>query len=133
MVLGDAGIATAPDALTARFLREALADRPVRCAVAEERWSGEPGVVDVLGPAALAYLDEKDFRPAMAAADIERMLPGHPDLGALLAGVSEGEAAESGIDDVTSSVFRDSGRWAGGGSGWLPPVAKLGRSPGCAD
>ncbi|MFI7425810.1 hypothetical protein ACIBPB_02360 [Micromonospora sp. NPDC049836] len=37
-------------------------------AVEAERWSGERGVVDVLGPASLAYLDESEFRPASGTA-----------------------------------------------------------------
>ncbi|MEU8262497.1 GNAT family N-acetyltransferase [Micromonospora sp. NPDC048999] len=129
VVLGDAGIATAPDAATARFLREALAGRPARSAVHAERWSGAPGVADVLGPAALAYLDEKEFKPATAVADVEWLRPGHPDIGELLAGVSEEEAAESGIDDVTSSVFviREGGRLvaAAGYRRWPSSVAHL--------
>ncbi|MEV4541236.1 hypothetical protein [Micromonospora echinaurantiaca] len=64
VVLGDAGLATAPDAATARFLRDSLAGRPARAAVGAQRWHGVPGIRDVLGPATLAYLDEPEFRPA---------------------------------------------------------------------
>ncbi|WP_406601223.1 GNAT family N-acetyltransferase [Micromonospora yasonensis] len=105
VVLGSSGIATAPDVATARFLRGSLTGRPLRSAVEAERWSGERGVVDALGPASLAYLDEQEFRPAKGAADVAQLPPGHPDLIRLVADVSEDDAAESGIDEITSPVF----------------------------
>ncbi|MFF4893902.1 GNAT family N-acetyltransferase [Micromonospora chersina] len=129
VVLGSSGIATAPDAAAARFLRESLTERPLRSAVVAERWSGEHGVVDVLGPASLAYLDEQEFRPATGAADIAQLPPGHPDLDRLVADVSEDDVAESGIDEITSPVFvvRDRARVAAaaGYRQWPRSVAHL--------
>ncbi len=129
VVLGSSGIATAPDTATARFLCESLTGRPLRSAVEAERWSGEHGVVDVLGPASLAYLDEQEFRPATGAADIAQLPPGHPDLNGLVADVSEDDAAESGIGEITSPVFvvRDRARVAAaaGFRQWPRSVAHL--------
>jgi GNAT acetyltransferase len=105
VLLGQCGIATAPDAATARFLRESLTGRPLRSVVEAERWSGEYGVSEVLGPASLAYLDEQEFRPASGIADVARVRPGRPDLAGLLADVSEDDVAESGIAEITSPVF----------------------------
>lgn len=129
VVLGRAGIATGPDAPAARLLRESLAGGPPRSAVEAERWSGRPGVVDVLGPASLAYLDEREFRPATRGADVARLPPGHPDLGRLIADVAADDVAESGIDDITSPVFvvRDAGQVAAaaGYRHWPGSVAHL--------
>jgi RimJ/RimL family protein N-acetyltransferase len=129
VVLGNSGIASAPDAATARFLRESLTGRPLRSAVQAERWSGADGVVDVLGPASLAYLDEQEFRPATMAADIAQLAPGHPELDSLIADVSDDDVAESGIDEITSPVFvvRDRARVvaAAGYRQWPCSVAHL--------
>ncbi|KKJ99890.1 GNAT family N-acetyltransferase [Micromonospora sp. HK10] len=143
VVVGGSGIATAPDAATARFLRGSLAGGPPRAAVEPERWSGRPGVVDMLGPASLAYLDEREFRPATRGADVARLPPGHPDLDrtgwcrptrrpsprCLVADVAADDVAESGIDDITSPVFvvRDGGQVAAaaGYRQWPGSVAHL--------
>lgn len=129
VVVGGSGIATAPDAATARFLRGSLAGGPPRAAVEAERWSGRPGVVDMLGPASLAYLDQREFRPATRGADVARLPPGHPDLDRLVADVAADDVAESGIDDITSPVFvvRDGGQVAAaaGYRQWPGSVAHL--------
>jgi hypothetical protein len=129
VVLAKSGIATAPDEATARFLRESLTGRPLRSIVEAERWSGEYAVLDVLGPASLAYLDEQEFRPATRIADIAQVPPGHPDLCGLVADVSEDDVAESGIDEITSPVFvvRDGARVvaAAGYRHWPRSVAHL--------
>ncbi|MDO3701781.1 GNAT family N-acetyltransferase [Micromonospora sp. C28SCA-DRY-2] len=130
VVLGDAGLATAPDAATARFLRDSLAARSARSAVAAQRWRGIPGIRDVLGPATLAYLDEPEFQPATGMVDVAPLPPGHPDLAAFLAAVAADEAAESGLRDVTSPVFvvREGSRVvaAAGYRRWPGSVAHLG-------
>ncbi|WDQ02780.1 GNAT family N-acetyltransferase [Micromonospora chalcea] len=129
VVLGGSGIATAPDAAAARFLRESLTGRPLRSAVEDGRWDGERGVVDVLGPASLAYLDEREFRPEPATAEVARLSPGHPDLDRLVADVSADDLAESGIGEITSPVFvvRDGVRVvaAAGYDNWPDAVAHL--------
>ncbi|MDO3683436.1 GNAT family N-acetyltransferase [Micromonospora sp. C28ISP2-4] len=129
VVLGSSGIASAPDVATARFLRESIIGRPLRSAVEAGRWSAEYGVVDVLGPASLAYLDEQEFRPVAGVVDMARLPPGHPELDRLVADVSEDDVAESGIDEITSPVFvvRDRGRVAAaaGYRHWPHSVAHL--------
>nr|WP_264567112.1 hypothetical protein [Micromonospora purpureochromogenes] len=129
VVLGSSGIATAPDAATARFLVESLAGRPLRSAVEDGRWDGVHAVADVLGPASLAYLDEREFRPATASAEVARLSPGHPDLDRLAADVSADDLGESGIREITSPVFvvRDGVRVvaAAGYHNWPRAVAHL--------
>lgn len=129
VVLGDAGIATAPDRASARFLRASLTGGPVRAAVAADRWRGVAGVLDVLGPAALAYLDEREFRPVPGATGTAVLPAGHPDLHGLLSEVPEDEAAESGIDEITSPVFvvreHDRVAAAAGYRRWPSSVAHL--------
>ncbi|MEU8073454.1 GNAT family N-acetyltransferase [Micromonospora sp. NPDC049151] len=105
VVLGSSGLATAPDVATARFLLGSLTGEPLWSAVEAERWSDGRGVLDVLGPASLAYLDEREFQPATGDADVARLPPGHPDLDRLTADVSEDDVAESGLDEITSPVF----------------------------
>ncbi|GGM21594.1 GNAT family N-acetyltransferase [Micromonospora yangpuensis] len=129
VVLESSGLATAPDAVTARFLRESLAGRPLRSAVGAGRWSGEPGVVDVLGPASLAYLDEQEFRPAAEAPGVVHLPPGHLDLARLVAEVSGEDMAESGIGEISSPAFvvRDRARVvaAAGYREWPGAVAHI--------
>ncbi|TDB79478.1 GNAT family N-acetyltransferase [Micromonospora sp. KC721] len=104
VVLGHAGIATAPNAAAADILRRSLSGLPTGTALQVERWRGEPHVLDALGPAALAYLDEQEFQP-WAGADVDVLPPGHPNLARFVATVGQDEAEESGIDEITSSVF----------------------------
>jgi RimJ/RimL family protein N-acetyltransferase len=62
-------------------------------------------VVEVLGPATLAYLDGRDHRPAGATAAVEEIAGNHADLAAFLASVPTDEAAESGLAGISSSAF----------------------------
>lgn len=111
--IGDAAVATAPDARAAGALRVAvrelayadLAD-PVLLGGALSGTAAP--VLDVLGPATLSYLDRDDFLPALpeeAGAAVEPAAPDDPALTALLAGAGQGEADESGLDEITSPAF----------------------------
>lgn len=114
--IGDAAVVTAPDRRTADALRgaaralscEELAD-PVRLGGA---LSGTAPVLDVLGPAALCYLDggRDAFVPALPRAEgsglrVERAASDAPALSALLAAAGKDDAAESGLDGITSPAF----------------------------
>ena len=125
VVVGDAGIATAPDEDAARALRRALRTLPAPAATDITRVRAALPVSDVLGPASLAYLDERDLRPPAAIA-VQRTTGGVPDL---LAGVPEAEAGESGLAEISSDGFvvRDGDRTvaAAGYHHWLDTTAHL--------
>ncbi|MEV0617143.1 GNAT family N-acetyltransferase [Nonomuraea sp. NPDC050404] len=91
--LGGGTLVTVPEAGLAGRFTEPMPDLAALARDARE----------ALGPAVLAYLDEADFVPAHAGA--ESLPPGHGDVMALLAGVSEADARECGLDEVTSSVY----------------------------
>ncbi|MFD9867581.1 GNAT family N-acetyltransferase [Streptomyces niveus] len=131
--IGDAAVVTAPDTRGAEALGAAvrklmpaeLVD-PVRLGKALSG-TGAP-VLDVLGPATLSYVDRDAFVPALpeeAGATVERAAPGDPALTALLAGAGQGDADESGLDEITSPAFllreaagaRTAGEGAGAGAG----------------
>lgn len=112
--IGDAAVVTAPDARSAEALREAarqlsyeeLTD-PVRLGMA---LSGTAPVLDVLGPAALCYLDgagDDAFVPAPVPAPgtVEEAAADGAVLKALLAAVGKDDADESGLDEITSPAF----------------------------
>ncbi|MDG4798807.1 GNAT family N-acetyltransferase [Micromonospora sp. WMMD1082] len=106
VVLGDAGIATVPHPGVARYLHGSLSGRPASEAVDAGRWRDRPEIQGVLGPAALAYLDERNFERVPDSSGTPEVLPpGHPDLGRLLGRVGADEAGESGIEEATSPVF----------------------------
>lgn len=106
--LGDAAVITVPDEAQALLFRRAVVDTQVESVEALMR----PGtlrallpVVDVLGPAALAYLAKDDFRPEVGGAAVGCLPPGHGDLRALAGLAGAEDAAESGIDEIDSPVF----------------------------
>lgn len=103
VALGGSGIATAPDDGVAAALRNALAKLPVDAVTDVDRLDTELAVVDVLGPATLAYLDEREFRPVAGA--VEALAADHDDVSGLLASVPEEEADESGIAEISSLAY----------------------------
>ncbi|WP_330175062.1 GNAT family N-acetyltransferase [Streptomyces sp. NBC_01498] len=124
--IGDAALVTAPDARTAGALGEAvrrlsyeeLTD-PVRLGKA---LSGTAPVLDVLGPAALFYLDRDTYPdgntlpPAAAPAETS---DDPASYAALLAAAGPDDAGESGLDEITSPAFllRDRGHDGGSDGG----------------
>ncbi|MFC8074559.1 GNAT family N-acetyltransferase [Streptomyces sp. NPDC057307] len=129
--IGDAAVITAPDARRAEAMGEAarrlsyeeLVD-PVRLGVA---LGGTAPLLDVLGPAALGYLERgrDSFVPAKARPEevtggtVERAANGTSALDALLATVGKDDADEAGLDEITSPAFllregRRGGRGEGG-------------------
>lgn len=105
VVLGDAGIVTVPSEQFAELIAGAVRELPCEGLVDADRLRGVLPVVDVLGPAALLYLDRADFRPAHGGVVVAEV-PGDDDrLAALLARAGAEDAAESGMVDVTSSVW----------------------------
>jgi GNAT superfamily N-acetyltransferase len=125
VVVGGAGIATAPDPDTAQVLRRALGRLPASAATDIARVRAEVPITDVLGPATLAYLDAAQFR-APPPVPVQRI---DGNLDDLLACVPADEAGESGLADLTSDAFvvRDGGRVvaAAGYHCWLDTTAQL--------
>ncbi|AQZ66655.1 hypothetical protein BKM31_39075 [[Actinomadura] parvosata subsp. kistnae] len=95
VVLDGGVLCTAPSPALAEALRGRLAAGadPARLPAEE-----------VLGPAALAYLDAADFLPAHGE-DVRAVPPDHADVLALLGSVPADEAAECGLDEVESEMY----------------------------
>ncbi|MFE9423279.1 GNAT family N-acetyltransferase [Kitasatospora sp. NPDC006697] len=93
-------IASAPDERVARMVREGLAKAGV----------AELGAVfpeaRVLGPVALAYLDEAEFRPVAAGEWAVEQLPGSdPALRRLEEAAGEDDTQEAGLFEIGSPAF----------------------------
>lgn len=99
VVIGSAAIATAPDTASADLLRQALHDIPPSSAAAPELLAACLGIEETRGPAALAYLDTADFRPANGPAAQQR------DIAKFLSDAALADAEESGLDEITSPAF----------------------------
>ncbi|GAA3337592.1 hypothetical protein GCM10020358_14430 [Amorphoplanes nipponensis] len=104
VTLGDAAIATAPDDHTAEIVRRALDGRPAVAVTDPAAVGHRLPIGEVLGPAILAYCDPAQFRPGASGA-VPLVPADHADLAALLARVPAGDAAESGLDEITSPAF----------------------------
>jgi hypothetical protein len=63
VVLGDAALVTAPDHDTARFVEQALSGLPASSLTDAGVLSSRLPVAEILGPAALAYLNPAEFCP----------------------------------------------------------------------
>ncbi|MFG2530539.1 GNAT family N-acetyltransferase [Streptomyces sp. NPDC048516] len=103
--LGDAAVITVPDEAQALLFRRAVVDTPVETLMRTSTLRALLPVVDILGPAALAYLSKDDFRPERGGAAVGCLPPGHGDLRALAQSAGPEDAAESGIDEIGSPVF----------------------------
>ena len=117
--LGDTVIATAPDDRGAETLRRALRGLPAAATTDPAVVRARLPVSHVLGPATLAFGDSARFRPADPA---EVGTVAAADLGELVAGVSDEDAAEAGLDEITSAAFvvRRGGIVAAAGYGVWP-------------
>ncbi|MFG6197570.1 GNAT family N-acetyltransferase [Nonomuraea sp. JJY05] len=101
VALDGAILATVPDAGLVEPVRSALLELgDAGLARLPERLP----VLDVLGPATLAYLDAGDFVAAPATAGVERLPADHPAIRALLASVPQEEADESGLEEIASAA-----------------------------
>ncbi|MGW9119330.1 GNAT family N-acetyltransferase [Streptomyces sp. NPDC055663] len=103
--LGDAALITVPDEVQASLFGRVLAEVKVECLVRSSTLRSRMPVLEVLGPAALAYLSKDDFRPVSHGAAVTTLPSGHEDLLALAESVGSDDAAESGIDDIDSPAF----------------------------
>ncbi|CAL9352500.1 hypothetical protein SUDANB121_00507 [Nocardiopsis dassonvillei] len=135
--LGEATLATAPDARAADALRSALATLapkehtdPEAVGRALER-TGALAVAEVLGPASLAYVDAAALREAAdEGVPVATIDPGDARLAALLDRTGSEEAGESGLADMDApvSAVEEGGRVvaAAGYGRWAEDTAHLG-------
>src|SRR5215469_5031072 len=111
VVIADAVIATAPAADTAHTVQQALGMLPVAQLTDPGMLSARLQLVQLLGPACLAYLDPAEFRPHHGPVAVEQVLPHDQDLRQLVAASDAEDVKESGIEEITSPAFavRDHG------------------------
>ncbi|WTF74778.1 GNAT family N-acetyltransferase [Streptomyces sp. NBC_01594] len=137
VVLGGAGIVTAPSARAAKLMMDASRKLSPEELVDEDRLRDLLPVLDVLGPASLLYLDRADLLPAYGGAAVEEVMCGDGELASLLARAGEEDAGESGLADIDSPAFvlreGDDVVAAAGHRAWPRSVAHLSVlvAPGC--
>ncbi len=128
--IGDAALATAATDREAEMLRQRLSSLLVPDLTNPLRLREVLPVADLLGPAWLAYVDHDHFRAVQPDGAIHRRPANHPDLRALLGGVTDADREESGIAEITSEAFvvYQGGRIiaASGWRHWPDEVAQLG-------
>lgn len=108
VLLGDAAVVTAPTDEMAHEVRRALEGVPARGLTEPALIAGVLPVAEVLGPATLAYLSADTFRPYEPPAvtvTVAALPAAHAELLRLLASVSEEDAGECGLDEITSPAF----------------------------
>jgi hypothetical protein len=129
VVLADAVIATAPTPAIAHTVQQALGTLPAASLTDPTVLGTRLQVLDMLGPACLAYLDPAEFRPHHGQVAVEQLLPHDDDLRQLVASCSTNDVEESGIAQITSPAFaiRERGAIisAAGYQDWPGQVAHL--------
>jgi hypothetical protein len=110
VVIHDAAIAVAPDPGTAREVQRALDGLPAASLTDAGLLSSRLRISQVLGPAALAYLDGADFCSQDGSACTEVLNVNDPDLEEFLAAGDPAEVEESGTAGITSPAFAVRGR-----------------------
>ncbi|BCJ56587.1 hypothetical protein Jiend_00090 [Micromonospora endophytica] len=128
VALGDAAISTVPTDRLQQSVRAALAALPLPAVTDPARLAAVLPVEDVLGPATLAYCDERYFPPQRPGVT-EKVPGGHRELADFLASVPASDAEECGLAEITSSAFvvRAGGRVvaAAGYRHWPAQVAQV--------
>jgi GNAT superfamily N-acetyltransferase len=125
--LGPSTIATVPRAATTGPVRAALHHLPAAETTDPRQLRAVLPIAEILGPAALAYADDSVFEaPDAPAVPVASDDPGLADL---LAAAPRDDAAESGLDEITSAPFvvRRAGQVvaAAGWQRWPTGVAHL--------
>jgi hypothetical protein len=105
VVLGDAVLATAPDAGTARLVEQGLAGLPAASLTDAYRLRNQLPVAEILGPSSLAYLDPAEFRPHPGTAAITPLELDDPVFRQFVLAADPQEAAESGMLEITTPAF----------------------------
>jgi RimJ/RimL family protein N-acetyltransferase len=105
VVLADAVIATAPTPGIAYIVQRALGTLPAGSLTDAAVLSARLQVLDMLGPACLAYLDPAEFRPHHGLVAVEQLLLDDDDRRQLVASSGTEDVEESGITEITSPAF----------------------------
>jgi RimJ/RimL family protein N-acetyltransferase len=105
VVLADEVIATAPTPGIAHTVQQALQALPAASLTDATMLSNRLQVLDMLGPACLAYLDPAEFRPHHGLVAVEQLLPHDDDLRQLVASSGTDDVDQSGITQITSPAF----------------------------
>ena len=105
VVIADTVIATAPTAAIARAVEQALGTLPVASLTDPATLSARLHLLELIGPAYLAYLDPAEFRPYHGPNAVEQLLPHDHDLRRLIATSTAEDAGESGMTQITSPAF----------------------------
>jgi RimJ/RimL family protein N-acetyltransferase len=112
VVLGDEVLATVPNPEATRFLEEAFSGLPAASLTNTEVLTSRLPVAEILGPAALAYLDPAEFRPQPSDAITTLTDLDHPGFRQFLLAADTDDVKESGIKEITTPAFavRESGQ-----------------------
>ena len=105
VVLGDAVLATAPDPETARSVEQGLSGLSAASLTDTEALRRRLPVADVMGPAALAYLDPAEFRPQPGGFSVRPVGLDHPDFRRFVLAAASFDVAESGIEEISTAAF----------------------------
>jgi RimJ/RimL family protein N-acetyltransferase len=105
VVIADAVIATAPTPSTARAVQQALGTLPVASLTDPAMLSARLPLLEMLGPAHLAYLDPAEFHPDHGPIAVEQLLPHDHDLRRFIATSTAEDVGESGMTQITSPAF----------------------------
>ena len=105
VVISGAVIATAPTPAVARAVQEALGALPAASLTDAAVLSTRLQLVEVLGPAGLAYLDPGEFHPHQGPVAVEQLSPHDEDLGPVITASSAEDVEESDITKITSPAF----------------------------
>lgn len=105
VLLGGSAVVAAPSRAAAARIAEAFSTLTVEELVEPGRVAAVLAVAEVLGPAALGYLEEHDFRPMRAGLPVDELPAGHPELRGLEISAGDEDAGEAGLDEITSPVF----------------------------
>jgi hypothetical protein len=105
VVLGDAALATAPEAGTARLIEQALGDVPAASLTDAYLLRNRLPVAEILGPSSLAYLDPAEFRPQPGMAAITPLDLDDPVFMQFVLAADPEEVEESGLREITTPAF----------------------------
>jgi hypothetical protein len=105
VVIADAVLATAPATDAANTVQHALEGLPAASLTDSRMLRSRLQILEMLGPACLAYLDPGEFRPRRGPVAARQLQLRAGDLQEFIAGCAAEDVEESGIDEITSPAF----------------------------
>jgi RimJ/RimL family protein N-acetyltransferase len=105
VVIGDAVLATAPNPQAARRIEQALSGLPTALLTSAEALGRSLPVAELLGPAALAYLDPVEFRPQLGGFISTPVDLDDPGFRQFLLAADPDDVEESGFGELTTPAF----------------------------